>query len=444
MRAAFEHAPGGMALIGPDGKPFAVNPAACEILGRSEEELLGGAFPAELLDGDGEQRVTRGDGRAVWIETRCSEGVCQFADVSARREAHEDLRRSEERLRTLVQTTSEGIWILGPDDLTTFANARMATMFGCTVDEMVGRPITDFLDEEDEQSALTRLAGRRRRGVADQFEAKWRTPDGREVWTIVNASPVTDADGAYAGAFAMVTDITDRVWHERAVRASEERYRNIIETTTEGVWMIDGDHRTTYVNRRMAEMLGYAMEEMLGRPASDFLADGGAGESGGRPREVRYLRKDGSEMWGLLSGSPLTDGSGGYSGALAMVADITERKQSEESVARLAAIVESSPDAIFSTDTDGVITSWNSAAEQIYGYTEEEAIGQSGWMLVLPERHEEAHEVGRTMLRGESMVDFPSKALTKDGRVIEIKPSVSSIRSASGEVIGTLTIVRLA
>jgi PAS domain S-box-containing protein len=242
----------------------------------------------------------------------------------------------------------------------------------------------------------------------------------------------------------MVTDITDRVWHERAVRASEERYRNIIETTTEGVWMIDGDHRTTYVNRRMAEMLGYAVEEMLGRPASDFLADGGAGEGGGRPREVRYLRKDGSEMWGLLSGSPLTDGSGGYSGALAMVADITERKQSEASVARLAAIVESSPDAIFSTDGEGVITSWNSAAEQIYGYTEEEAIGQSGWMLVLPERHEEAHEVGRTMLRGESMVDFPSKALTKDGRVIEIKPSVSSIRSPSGERIGTLTIVRLA
>jgi PAS domain S-box-containing protein len=239
------------------------------------------------------------------------------------------------------------------------------------------------------------------------------------------------------------------MWHERAVRASEERYRNIIETTTEGVWMIDGDHRTTYVNRRMAQMLGYGVEEMLGRHVSDFMPDGDAtglgldpGGAGGRPREVRYMRKDGGETWGLLSGSPLSDGSGGYGGALAMIADITERKQSEESLARLAAIVESSPDGIFSTDLEGRITSWNAAAERIYGYTEEEILGQTGWMLVLPERLDEAREVGRTMLGGGSVIDFASKARTKDGHEIDIAPSVSAIRSQSGEVVGTLTIVR--
>ncbi|MEA2442221.1 MAG: hypothetical protein QOH76_3645, partial [Thermoleophilaceae bacterium] len=351
------------------------------------------------------------------------------------------LRQSEERLRTMLHTTNEGVWILGADDLTTFANARMAEMLGCTPDEMIGRPVTDFLDEEDEEAGLARLAGRRR-GVSDQFEIKWRTADGREVWTILNASPLSDAEGDYAGAFAMVTDITDRMVHERAVRASEERYRNIIETTTEGVWMIDGDHRTTYVNRRMAQMLGYAVDEMLGRQVSDFMVGGGADLAADRPREVRYRRKDGSEMWGLLSGSPLTDGAGGYGGALAMIADITDRKRSEESVARLAAIVEASPDAIFSTDAEGRITSWNAAAERIYGYSETEMIGRSGWLLVLPEREEEAHAVGRTMLGGGTMVNFVSQARTKDGRTIDIAPSVSGIKSPSGEVVGTLTIVR--
>ncbi len=314
---------------------------------------------------------------------------------------------------------------------------------------MLGRPITDFLDADEAEKARARLAGRRR-GMPDQYEVKYRAADGREVWTIVNASPLFDPDGSYAGAFAMATDISERMWHERAVRASEERYRNIIETTTEGVWMIDGDHRTTYVNRRMAQMLGYGVEEMLGRPVSDFMPDGDdaaglghdPGGAGGRPREVRYVRKDGGEVWGLLSGSPLADAAGGYGGALAMIADITDRKRSEESVARLAAIVESSPDAIFSTDLDGNITSWNSAAERIYGYSEEEVLGQSGWMLVLPERLEEAHEVGRTMLSGGSVIDFMSKARTKDGRTIDIAPSVSAIHSQSGEVVGTLTIVR--
>jgi PAS domain S-box-containing protein len=321
-------------------------------------------------------------------------------------------------------------------------------MLGCTVDEMLGRPTTDFLDDDEARKVVTLLAGRRR-GMADQYELKWRAPDGREVWTIMNASPLFDPDGSYAGAFAMATDISERVWQERAVRASEERYRNIIETTTEGVWMIDGEHRTTYVNRRMAQMLGYRVEEMLGRPVSDFMPDGDVaglghdpGGAGGRPREVRYVRKDGSGMWGLLSGSPLADAAGGYGGALAMIADITERKRSEESVARLAAIVESSPDAIFSTDLEGKITSWNSAAERIYGYTEEEVLGQTGWMLVLPERLDEAREVGRTMLSGGSVIDFPSKARTKDGRKIDIAPSVSAIRSEAGEVVGTLTIVR--
>jgi PAS domain S-box-containing protein len=437
FRTAFEHAPAGMVLFDPDSlEVLEANSAAVEVLGGPE-------IPKSILQGEsGERQATRPDGQSIWLDVRLSRtGVCQFHDITARRRAHEDLRQSEERLSTMLQTTHEGVWILGPDDLTTFANARMAEMLGCRVEEMIGRPVTDFVAPEDEQSALARLAGRRR-GVSDQFEIRWRSLDGREVWTILNASPLTDAEGHYAGACAMVTDITDRMLHERAVRASEERYRNIIETTTEGVWMIDGDHRTTYVNRRMAEMLGYGVEEMLGRPVRDFMTDGSADLPAGRPREVSYRRKDGSEMWGLLSGSPLTDDSGGYGGALAMVADITDRKRSEESVARLAAIVEASPDGIFSTDTDARITSWNAAAERIYGYSEEEMLGESCRLLVLPEREDEAHEVARTMLSGGSMVNFVSQARTKDGRTIDIAPSVSAIKSASGEVVGTLTIVR--
>jgi PAS domain S-box-containing protein len=445
FREAFERAPAGMVLLDKEGRPTAVNAAGCAILGHTEHEFLAGA--AELPLGEpGEQRVTRGDGREIWIEVLGSgTAVVQFTDVTERRDMYEDVRQSEERLRTLVQTSNEGVWLLGPDDLTTFANARMATMLGCTVDEMIGRPITDFMDDEDEEQALTRLAGRHR-GVADQYEVRWRTPDGREVWTIVNANPLTDAGGKYVGAFAMVTDITERIWHERAVRASEERYRNIIETTTEGVWMIDGDHRTTYVNRRMAELLGFAVDEMLGRPASDFMAEsGGATEAGaaGRPREVRYRRKDGSEMWGLLSGSPLTDGSGGYGGALAMVADITERKQAEDSLARLAAIVKSSPDPILSTDPEMLITSWNPAAERVYGYTEEEALGESVWILSRPEDRPRLEQIARTALAGGELQPFLMHSVGKDGRTIEVESSVSAIRSRSGEVVGALAIARV-
>jgi PAS domain S-box-containing protein len=477
FRGAFENAPIGMALFrlerGSRHRAFEVNRAACELLQLSESDLLERVpaevvYPADLEIGSGEirsllrgevdscsfeKRFVRGDGRVIWANVRLSlvrdeagrahHGICQFLDVTDRREAYEALRHSEQRLRTIVQTTHEGIWTLGADDRTSFVNTHMAEMLGYTVEEMLGRSVYDFLDDEGARVVGARLAGRRR-GVAEQSERTFIGKDGLEVFTIVNAAPLTAADGSYAGSFAMITDVTERTRHERAVQASEERYRNIIETTTEGVWMIDSDHRTTYVNARMAEMLGCSVDEMLGRPVSEFApaGDDAADAPGADPREVRYRRGDGSEMWGLRSGSPLTDGAGAYAGALAMITDITERKRSEGAVARLAAIVEASPDAIFSTDIEGRLTSWNSAAERIYGYTEEEALGQSVWMLAPPDRVDEARAVARTLLAGGALQAFQTETLTKDGRSIAVAPSVSAIRGPGGEVTGALAIVR--
>ncbi len=451
------------------GRFLVVNPAWCLTLGYDEDELIGRCSCFELVHPDDrertlaeasrltvpgvevvnfENRFLHRDGSHRWLVWSArSDGERLYAvarDVTDSREAHDALRHSEERMRTVVRTTHEGIWTLDASDRTSFVNARMAEMLGYTVEEMLGRPVYDFLDEEGAAQAQARMA-RRRTGGSDQHELKYLRKDGRELWVILSATPLQDTDGTYLGAFAMVTDITERIRQEHAVRASEERYRNIIETTSEGVWMIDRDHRTTFANQRMAQMLGYTVEEMLGKPVSEFQpADDRSAPrlSTSGPREVRYLRKDGSEMWGLLSGSPLTDGDGEYGGALAMIADITERKRSEEAVARLATIVASSPDAIFSTDLEGTITSWNAAAERIYGYSEEEMIGRSGWLITLPARREEALELGRRMLSGEAVVDFFSKGMTKDGRTIDVAPSVSPIYSADDEVVGTLAIVR--
>jgi PAS domain S-box-containing protein len=123
-------------------------------------------------------------------------------------------------------------------------------------------------------------------------------------------------------------------------RAGDERYRRIVETANEGVWVIGADFNTTFVNRKLAEMLGYAVEEMLGRPVSQFLAeDERAGAAGGeRPGrlggadqvETQLRRKDGSTLWAIVSSSPFFDDDGGYSGALAMVTDVTRWKRLEE------------------------------------------------------------------------------------------------------------------
>lgn len=452
-----------------------LNPAWTLTLGWGENELRGRraidfvhpddraralAEGARLADPgaelhDVELRVRHRDGSYRWLVWGArSDGERLYTiarDVTQRKRAGEALRKNEQWLRQLVQTAAEGVWVIDADDCTTFVNNRLAQMLGYTAAEMQGRPVYDFLTSHGASLARSRLASRRR-GVSDSQELRFVHKDGGDVWVILTGGPLTGEDGGYAGSLDMLVDIGERRLREQALRASEERYRNIVETTSEGVWMIDAEHHTTYVNRRMAEMLGYTVAEMLRRPVQDFIAPAGHAEIGAglerrragvsEQREVCYIRKDGTPMWGLMSGSALTDGKGGYGGALAMISDITERKRAEVELTRLAAIVESAPDAILSTDAGGRITSWNPAAERLCGYAEYEVLGRYVWSLTAPGTPVDPAEVTALLLSGGERRAFRAAALHRDGRAIEIEASVSAIRDQAGDVTGALAIFR--
>jgi PAS domain S-box-containing protein len=135
----------------------------------------------------------------------------------------------------------------------------------------------------------------------------------------------------------------ERQQSEQALKRSEERYRNIVDTAYEGIWVLDKSYRVVFVNRRMSEMLGYTVDEMMSRPIRDFVDY----ESSEHAREqiegcqtstgqcdLRFRRKDGSELWGILSTTPVWDEEGQPGGALGMVTDITERKHSEQELRR--------------------------------------------------------------------------------------------------------------
>lgn len=129
---------------------------------------------------------------------------------------------------------------------------------------------------------------------------------------------------------------------KEALAASEHRYRLIVETASEGIWEIADDHTTTFANETMAQMLGYAAEEMKGRSFFDFLHEASRNEAtqfldrqrrGLREQhDFRFRRRDGADLWAIVSGAPVTDEWGRYRGALAMITDITERKRDEDRV----------------------------------------------------------------------------------------------------------------
>jgi diguanylate cyclase (GGDEF)-like protein/PAS domain S-box-containing protein len=383
-------------------------------------------------------------------------------DITERHAAEEALRASEERYRQIVETAFEGVWVIDRNNLTTFLNHRMAEMLGYAPEEMLGKPVLDFMDPDAQAAFAANRDERQTRQLEHEF--RFRRKDGSELWVLLESSPDVDAAGNYRGSLAMVTDVTQRRRAEEALRrmaamvststdgiiavdlngllvnwnlgaermygysaqeiigqhvgkivpdgksselddlldrvrrgdaieqietvrkrkdgslvevsisfspltdangrvvasaaihrdistarkaaealrASEERYRRIVDTAYEGIWVIDGRNVTTFVNPRMAEMLGWTVDEMVGRPLFDFLdADAQAGFSERQPdrvkglsqhTEVRFTRKDGADCWTLLSIRPNLDQAGHYEGALAMVMDITERRRDQKAL----------------------------------------------------------------------------------------------------------------
>jgi diguanylate cyclase (GGDEF)-like protein/PAS domain S-box-containing protein len=129
-------------------------------------------------------------------------------DVSESMRTDRALRESEAHYRLIVELAQEGIWVVDEDAVTTYANRAMAEMLGTTVRGLIGRSVFEFMDEAEEAEARVELE-RRRSGIADK-DVRLITPDGRTVWTRMNASPMRSHDGDYRGAIALVTDVTER------------------------------------------------------------------------------------------------------------------------------------------------------------------------------------------------------------------------------------------
>jgi PAS domain S-box-containing protein len=238
-----------------------------------------------------------------------------------------------------------------------------------------------------------------------------------------------------------------------ALREREERLRRIFKQSPAGIVQTDVHGNMTLVNDRWCEMLGFSQAELLGRNVADVtdassldltlenvrrLAEGGPDFQ----IEKNCLRKDGTIFLVQSNVAGLRDAAGRYQGILAVVLDITERKRAEETVARLAAIVESSHDALFSEDREGIVTSWNRGAEQIFGYRSDEIIGTSIMRLIPAARQEAEHEMQRNIAAGQRGGTFETVRQAKDGREFHASITLSPLKDAAGKIIGSSRVVR--
>ena len=247
-------------------------------------------------------------------------------------------------------------------------------------------------------------------------------------------------------------DVTEQKWAEAALRASEQRFFKIFQATPDLLSITslkDGSYLE--VNEAFLRVLGFQRPEVVGRPAPELgvWADERERaevlrvlEEQGEVRdfEARFKAKNDREVVGLVSAEIIEINGAPF--ILTLFKDISERKRLEEDRARLAAIVESSDDAIMATDADGVITSWNAGAEKIFGYQASEMRGRHLSVLVPPERAEEISRLHQSVRNEEQVTHFDTEHIRKDGRQIYVSLTMSPIKSAQGAIVGTSCIAR--
>src|SRR6201988_4909691 len=221
-------------------------------------------------------------------------------------------------------------------------------------------------------------------------------------------------------------------------------FRDVFNASPIGIAVENLEGQPLFVKPAFCSMLGFSEEELRNKHCVDFSPPEDAekdwalfqqlkaGSIDHYQLEKRYFRKDGSLVWGRLSISLLNSRPSPL--VIAMVENITDKKRAEEALLRYAAIVVSAEDAIASGTLDGIIVSWNTGAQHLYGYTEAEAVGKPITMILPPELREEENKILETARAGGRIEQFETVRVTKTGKRINVSLSVSPIKDSSGRI----------
>ncbi len=404
----------------PDGTHVFVNEAYCRSFGLKRNGILGHRFRPEIPAGDRERvrqffgsltpehpvdsiehRIIMPDGSIRWQRwtDRAIFGpsgtVCEYqsvgGDITERKETEITLQESEAKYRTVIEQSHDGI-IIAQDELLVFHNPSFAAMTGYPGAELAGRPIAGLIAPEDREMVLTRHRERLRgKTVPVVYEFSVLHRNGGRIRVSMNVSSATfHGRPATIGTLHNVTEERKR---EEALRESEERFRKIFENSPLGMTLVTPEFRFFSVNPAWVAMTGYSEEELLAMSFTDIthpdhlavdleqLRELVAGTIPLYSAEKRYVRKDGSTLWGLVRVSTIRDLQGNLRYFAAQIADVSERKKAEEALkqdaAQLRQIIDLVPHMIFAKDWDGNYLLANRAVAEGYDTTVSGIVGKS-------------------------------------------------------------------
>ena len=380
-----------------------------------------------------------------------------YEDITDRKAAEKRAKESERNFREMIDALPAAVYTTDAEGRLTHFNPAAVKLSGRTPQIGADRWCVTwklFLPDgtplpHDHCSMATVLKGGT---VPEGLECIGERPDGSRFWATPYPTPLRDSGGAIVGGINMLVDITARKKSEEALRHSEERLRAIVDTTPDCVKVVAGDGRILLMNSAGLDMLGIpSAEAAVGKSVFDFIAPEFRdtwrafhesicrGERGALEFDVIGLNGYRRSLETRAAPLPGPDGSNLH---LAITHDVTEQKERERDRNLLGAIVDSSDDAIVSKDLNGIITSWNKGAERTFGYTAEEAIGQSITILVPPDRLQEEPRILARIRGGERVDHFETVRRRKDGSLRDISLTISPVKDEHGRIVGASKIAR--
>ncbi|MES2431884.1 MAG: PAS domain S-box protein [Bacteroidota bacterium] len=375
-------------------------------------------------------------------------------EVTASVKSKLGLKVNEEKLRLAIEGTSLGTFEI---DLLTNAieySDRYLEIYGFQPHEQPTRQeVIDRLYEEDKVIRLHSFEEALVSGMLE-YEARVISTDTITKWIRVRGKIIYDNDNKPIKVLGTVIDITKEKNTLRLIEESEVRLRLALEGTRLATWDLDLQTRNILYSPRLLEIFGHdktkilTHQEMRNQVHPDDIhavvekAFAEAEETGMYYYEARIIKPDKTISWIKTHGNMIFDNNKVPVRMIGTLSDITESKTIEESMAKMAAIVQSSGDAIIGKTTQGIITSWNDAAENIFGYAAEEMIGQSIYKLIPEDRVDEELLIMGKIKSGERLKHFETKRLRKDKTLIDLSITVSPIKDSNNNIIGASKIAR--
>ncbi len=472
---ALEISPDAVVLVGEDSTIIYINNRTEYLFGYSRDEILGKKvevlIPSEFrknhvtyranftanprtycIDQTREVVALHKDGHKLPVDIQLKsvntdDGVLVCAsirDAGLRIEREEALQASQVRYKELLDTMNEGFGEVNHGYIFTYVNARFCEMLGYANEEMIGKPLIDFV-HDDNKGLMKEQMKLRKRGIAKRFELSFANKSGERIYTLTSPRAVFDEEYNFLGSFGIITDLTELKQDEFALKASEARYRILVETIPNGIQESDLDGIITLSNKAHSAMHGYDEGELLGKAVWDVACNDGERKRirdyyfyliENRPSPVPFYAQDKTKNGSIIDVQVDWDyqynEADDLTGFVSIITDITERKKAEEELKLASSVFQNSSEGMSVTNADDEIIAINPAFSRITGFSFDEVQGKNHSMFSSG-RHDRAffkdmwHELNST---GKWQGEIWDKR--KNGEIYAKWLTINTIRNEDG------------